>query len=282
MAKQAQESCQNCGRLIGPKEVAHVNAGEIICTECDIAARDTRVTPHKSLRQRIQNMINMPRKSLLAWGGGVFLFCVVGAVAGGFYLGKSAEKAEIASAFIREFKKAVLPGMQTQSTSHASSRNSLKKDAAKAKMTVQMGKWGQVGVGLVRITSFSVAPVTVKTIMNGDEVSRSPLSELRIEIKNPSVGKILDYHPFTGGVTGEAKYLVSDDQGNQYRPISFGLTETVQGQITSNRDIYPGKAVRDLLIFEAPVKVAKTLTITFDGDALGGGRSQTFRVPIGK
>ncbi len=76
----------------------------------------------------------------------------------------------------------------------------------------------------------------------------------------------------------ESKPGLEDNFGNHYRQMTFGLGSTVDGQ-AENQSIYPGKAISDVLVFEAPIEKAKYLHLELPATAFGGTGKVRFEIP---
>jgi hypothetical protein len=124
--------------------------------------------------------------------------------------------------------------------------------------------WHRVGHGLLMVRSFHIGIVAEVGLFGGSEHSAHRLGVVRIKIKNPSAGRILEYRPYFES----GSYSVEDNFGNNYKPVDCSGYPV--GQIFSKKRIYPGKTVEDLLIFQRPVKNARTLSIRLKERALGG------------
>jgi hypothetical protein len=66
---------------------------------------------------------------------------------------------------------------------------------------------------------------------------------------------------------------VSDDFGNNYKRLDFGLSEPV-GRL-ENGSIYPNGDLSDILVFELPADNAKTLTVTFPRGNIDGSDGES-------
>ena len=142
------------------------------------------------------------------------------------------------------------------------------------KKVAQSQKWYPVGHGILRIRSVSVGIVAEVGLFGGSEHSAHRLCMVRIQIKNPSNNKILEYHPYSG----DGKYAVSDKFGNSYKPIDCHGWPV--GQLFNKKRIYPRKAINDMLVFQRPVSAATRLIIRFKGSALGGRSFKTVVVNL--
>lgn len=119
----------------------------------------------------------------------------------------------------------------------------------------------------LEVRNVSIGKVPLNSL--GDQgTSEDDLLQVAIEIHNLSDSKKVDYRGW-GSKYGFNFLAASleDELGNSYKRINFGIA-TVVGQVTSSESIYPGKSIRDVLVFEVPISKAKFLTLRLPGDAL--------------
>jgi len=72
----------------------------------------------------------------------------------------------------------------------------------------------------------------------------------------------------------------SDEFGNAYKRIDFGLLVEVEGQLQRGESIYPGKTLVDVLVFERPIDKAKELRFLLPGEAVDRKEPIRLKVPI--
>jgi Domain of unknown function (DUF4352) len=89
-----------------------------------------------------------------------------------------------------------------------------------------------------------------------------------LTIKNTSDGKKVDYQSWMGDRIGDKHAKLTDDLGNNYRVIDFGIFNKPDGH-TEGDAIYPGKSLSDVLVFEVPTDKAKSFDLELPGDNLG-------------
>ena len=61
---------------------------------------------------------------------------------------------------------------------------------------------------------------------------------------------------------------LTDDRGNELKRVTFGFGNNVQGRTVLDT-LTPGKAIGDLLVFEAPPANARTLKLVLPGANCG-------------
>jgi hypothetical protein len=71
---------------------------------------------------------------------------------------------------------------------------------------------------------------------------------------------------------------LTDNFGNGYKQVNFGLGSRVDGQVHSE-SIYPGKAISDLLVFEKPLDTAQYLLLELPAKNFGGQGRLRFKIP---
>ena len=112
------------------------------------------------------------------------------------------------------------------------------------------------------------------------QVSADDLLSVDLSVKNTSSTQLLTYQPLGAEVISfRRKASLTDDFGNVYKRIHFGIGTEVKGA-AKKLTIYPGKSVDDVLVFELPIKRAQTLTLTVPLHALGIEREIRFQFPV--
>jgi hypothetical protein len=71
---------------------------------------------------------------------------------------------------------------------------------------------------------------------------------------------------------------LTDNLGNRYKRITFGLGTTVVGRV-NQESIHPGKTVDDVLVFEEPLANADVLRLGLPASAFGGTGEIKFEIP---
>ncbi|WP_165232279.1 hypothetical protein [Aquisphaera insulae] len=144
---------------------------------------------------------------------------------------------------------------------------------------------GQLGNVQVRLMSVILAPVSLRdrTPFPGREnergVSKEPLLSIVVEISNLDQNRKLDFKTLAGKQFSFERdsATLKDNFGNRYRGINFGFSSLPELR-TEEESIYPGKSVKDHLVFEAPIGTATHLDLEIP--ALNVGQSGFFRFRI--
>jgi hypothetical protein len=145
---------------------------------------------------------------------------------------------------------------------------------------------GQLGKAQVRLLAVIVGPVLVRdrTPFPGQENARSqskePLLSIVVEVSNLDPNRKLDYKTLAGerfSIKQDSATL-RDNFGNRYRGISFGFG-SLPAFRTEEESIYPGKAIKDHLVFEVPIGTAAHLDLEIPGENVGEDGFFRFRIP---
>ncbi len=140
---------------------------------------------------------------------------------------------------------------------------------------------------------YQVGPVTVATstpilehveLIEGQGATRTDGRYLRITVELVNLDEGLKLDCITWGAqplqnTGTHATL-TDDLGNTYKSILFGSGTSVN--LTYGVTLYPGKSVRQMLVFELPVEKAAKLTLTLPLENVGMDGQITFDYAIEK
>ncbi len=127
---------------------------------------------------------------------------------------------------------------------------------------------GDVGVSLVSVTSRQVQYRDFRARTTKDEMLC-----VTVKITNHSQTRRLDYRGWAAPL-GRHWAMLFDEHGNQYKTIDFGLGSRVEGQTRDAVSINPGDSLDDLLVFEKPLALAQTLTLTLPLGAIEGQRGE--------
>lgn len=148
--------------------------------------------------------------------------------------------------------------------------------------------WAKAGTSLqlgdvqLRITEVVIGKVPLwREILDRDGVSEDDLLTIWLEVANTSERKKIDYQ---GWMSDYASLLdidakLTDDADNNYRRINFSATLKVKDAVT-NESIYPGKSIRDAVVFELPIDGAEYLRLKLS--AKGCKEKGEFRFEIPK
>lgn len=133
----------------------------------------------------------------------------------------------------------------------------------------------------VRITKVTVGKVPLhREIVNKDGVSEDVLLTVWLEISNTSERKKIDYR---GWMDDYASLLdidaeITDDVENRYRPIQFSATLKVKDTET-NTSIYPGKSIKDAVVFEKPIEGVQFLRLKLSAKGCSENGEFRFEIP---
>ncbi len=120
-----------------------------------------------------------------------------------------------------------------------------------------------------------IGPVQIRDAIRGTlSDSAEDYLAIPVTVFNKSDVRKLEYQGSASNIF-ITHATVTDDLGNKYRAIDFGLIDKVAGQ-QKDVSLYPGESAADLYVFERPVDKAKNLTLRIDGQALG--QDQPFQV----
>ena len=137
-----------------------------------------------------------------------------------------------------------------------------------------------IGDATVTVVSSEIGLVPLKSLGGDSDISVKPALMIKLALVNTSATRILNYHPYAPPQFGRSHgATLEDDLGNVYRPIGFGFETKIVGQVRHSKDLYPGKNIEDLLVFQPPVTAAKTLTLQIEGSRVGGHGTITFTLP---
>lgn len=127
----------------------------------------------------------------------------------------------------------------------------------------------------VRVLVARVGRVACVDMFGHEGRSNNPLLSVEIEIVNKSETRKIDYR--TWGQDPDAIFRadskLTDDLGNDYKPIAIE-NASVTGA-TMRGSCYPGKSLRDVLVFEPPVARAAQLKLELPTQNIGIERDQT-------
>jgi hypothetical protein len=132
----------------------------------------------------------------------------------------------------------------------------------------------------VRITKTAIGKVPLKAI-GRDTSSKGDLLMVSLELLNTNPMKKVDYLTWAGSNFSLDRDFatLSDNFGNQYKRVSFGLGTYPVGAVQRSESIYPNKAVTDVLVFEAPIEAATHLDLELPAKNYGCEGMIRFRIP---
>jgi hypothetical protein len=145
---------------------------------------------------------------------------------------------------------------------------------------------GQLGNVRVRLLAVIVAPVSLRDRVpfpgreNERGESKEPLLSIIVEVSNLDPNRKLDFKTLAGArfSFGRDNATLRDNLGNRYRGIDFGFSSLPEFR-TEDASIYPGKAIKDQLVFEAPIGNATHLDLEIPAANVGQTGFFRFRIP---
>jgi len=138
-------------------------------------------------------------------------------------------------------------------------------------------------VGNVRVSIENVIVGTVplfNSILDRKSESKDKLLTVWLKIENVSNRKKIDYSGWMDQFASlrDIDATLTDDADNRYRSVRFSATSAVEGA-KANSSIYPGKSIKDAVVFELPVKGVKFLRLKLSGRAFGSKDDLRFEIP---
>jgi hypothetical protein len=138
----------------------------------------------------------------------------------------------------------------------------------------------KIGDVQVRVVSATVGKIRMKgSLADGYESADSYL-KLVIEVSNSSQDRKLDFASWMGSDFSISRDYASvrDNHNNLYKRIDFGFTTRAEGQI-DRESLYPGKSVRDVLVFEPPIRNVEYLRLELPAKNFGEDGMIRFQIP---
>jgi len=137
---------------------------------------------------------------------------------------------------------------------------------------------------MVRIVTASVRKIPLeKDFMGNSQTSEEEHLLIEVEISNLSESKKYSYCTWAGAdfALNRDFATIQDNFANTYKRTNFGLMTKPEGR-TDNESIYPGKSIRDVLVFERPVDSTEYLNLELPGQNFGGEGMLRIRIPWDK
>jgi hypothetical protein len=138
------------------------------------------------------------------------------------------------------------------------------------------GETSVVGPVGVTLRGVKLGPVALEQIGGGRTESDRPQLAARIQVSNRSHTKKVDYQRWENTFRSFAS--LRDDRGNNYKVIDFGFGLKVVGAARED-SIHPGGSVDDVLVFEAPIDIARFLVLELDAERVGETGKFLFKIP---
>jgi hypothetical protein len=121
----------------------------------------------------------------------------------------------------------------------------------------------------VSIKKVSVGRVPLKAADGSVTYADEPRLMIALRIENVSDQKQSGYNTWVPDLdAAKTVAKLTDDRGNELKRVTFGFGNNVPGRTVLDT-LTPGKAIGDLLVFEAPPANAKTLKLVLPGANCG-------------
>lgn len=132
----------------------------------------------------------------------------------------------------------------------------------------------------VQVKAVRVGKVPLKgRYGDGNGESKDVLLMIELEISNLSDTKKLEYRTWGGtAMSFGTRTALTDNFDNRYKVVNFGFGNEVVGSVES-ASIYPGKSVRDVLVFEEPIGKVEHLNLELPASQFGGEGMLRIRIP---
>jgi len=132
----------------------------------------------------------------------------------------------------------------------------------------------------IRVTKVAVQKIPLQNLGRSTE-SEQDLLSVHLQVLNTSPTKKLNYLTWRGRQFSLERDSASltDNFDNTLKRINFGLGTEIEGAIRSSESIYPGKAVDDVLAFEAPIDATEYLRLTLPAQNFGGTGNIRLQIP---
>jgi hypothetical protein len=126
-----------------------------------------------------------------------------------------------------------------------------------------------IGHVRVSIKKVSVGRVPLKAADGLITYADEPRLMIAVRIENVSDQKQSGYNTWVPDLeAAKTVAKLTDDRGDELKRVTFGFGNNVQGRTVLDT-LSPGKAIGDLLVFEAPAANAKTLKLVLPGANCG-------------
>jgi hypothetical protein len=112
--------------------------------------------------------------------------------------------------------------------------------------------------------------------------SKDKVLGIMLTVGNNSTTRKIDYESWgdTGKIFGEHIPKLTDNYGNRYKRMTFGAFTKPTLQVGST-SIHPDQQVRDIIVFEEPLKNVKYLNLELPASAFGSQEKDLqFRIPV--
>lgn len=113
------------------------------------------------------------------------------------------------------------------------------------------------------------------SILGRHEVTEETNLNIIVGVSNSNPARTIG---FVGWSTERGGAKLTDELGNSYRQVTFGVGRIVVGS-TESATLYADSMAQDVIVFERPVPAAKILTLQLSAENFGGKGSIKGRIP---
>ena len=137
----------------------------------------------------------------------------------------------------------------------------------------------QLGNIRLKLSKVVIGNVPLSERIGDDSVSEDVLLTIYLELTNTSKTQKIPYTSWMDDYASlrDIDCELTDNFDNDYRKINFGSLTTVKG-ISTDSSIYPGKMIKDAVVFELPVTGIEFLHLRLSSK--GVGQDGEFRLHI--
>jgi hypothetical protein len=132
----------------------------------------------------------------------------------------------------------------------------------------------------IQVKGVRVGKVPLKErIGDSSGESKDVLLMIDLEVANLGETKKLDYRSWGGRASSfGTRTALTDNFDNKYKVVNFGFSSEVVGSVQSE-SVYPGKSIRDVLVFEEPIGKVEYLNLELPAAQFGGEGMLRIRIP---
>lgn len=132
----------------------------------------------------------------------------------------------------------------------------------------------------VSIKKVSVGKVPLKAADGSITYADEPRLMIALRVENVSDQKRSEYNTWVPDLdAAKTVARLTDDRGRELKRVTFGFGNNVQGRTVLDT-LSPGKAIGDLLVFEAPAANAKALKLVLPGANCGVKGNFEFEIDL--
>lgn len=135
---------------------------------------------------------------------------------------------------------------------------------------------------VVKVAGANVSKINLgNDVMGQPQFSKDPNLWIQLQITNTNTSLKIDYRTWAGQRYSRERDFatLTDDFGNQYKRIDFGLMFKPLGRVDAE-SIYPNRYIADILVYEPPVPNAQYLNLELPAGNFGGTGMLRIRIPL--